>query len=40
MSDQQFVEEHRKTWSGFVKMVVWSTAAAAVTLALMRIFLV
>ena len=40
MSDQQMLDEHRETWNGFVKLIVWSTAAAALTLALMRIFLV
>ncbi len=40
MSDQQMLDEHRKTWNGFVKLITWSTAAAAVTLLLMRIFLV
>lgn len=40
MSDRQFIEEHQKTWSDFVKLITWSTAAVAVTLALMRIFLV
>ena len=40
MSDQQFIEEHQKTWNGFVKLIAWSTAAVALTLLLMRIFLV
>ncbi|MEE8500013.1 MAG: aa3-type cytochrome c oxidase subunit IV [Kiloniellales bacterium] len=40
MSDQQMLDERRETWNGFVKMAIWSTAAAALTLALMRIFLV
>ena len=40
MSDRQFIEEHQKTWNDFVKLITWSTAAVAVTLALMRIFLV
>ena len=40
MSDQQMLDERRETWNRFVKLIVWSTAAAAVTLALMRIFLV
>ncbi len=40
MSDRQMIEEHQKTWSGFVKLLTWSTAAAAATLALMGIFLV
>ena len=40
MSDQQMLDEHQKTWNGFVKLITRSTAAAAVTLLLMRIFLV
>lgn len=40
MSDRQMIEEHQKTWSGFVKLLTWSTAATALTLALMGIFLV
>ncbi len=40
MSDQQMLDEHRETWNRFVKLIVWSAAAAALTLALMRIFLV
>ncbi len=40
MPDQQMLDERRETWNGFVKLITWSTAAAALTLALMRIFLV
>ena len=40
MSDQQMLDEHRKSWSDFVKLITWSTAAMAVILLLMRIFLV
>jgi hypothetical protein len=40
MPDQQMLKEHQDTWNGFVKLIVWSTAAAALTLLLMRIFLV
>jgi hypothetical protein len=48
MPDQQLLKEHQDTWNGFVKLIVWSTAAAALTstaaaaltLLLMRIFLV
>jgi hypothetical protein len=40
MSDQQMLDEHQKSWSGFVKLITGSTAAAALTLALMGIFLV
>ena len=40
MPDQQMLDERRETWNRFVKLIVWSTAAAALTLLLMRIFLV
>jgi hypothetical protein len=40
MSDQQMLEEHQKTWKGFIRLITWSTVAVAVTLALMGIFLV
>ncbi len=40
MSDQQMLDERRKTWNGFVKLIIWSTAATALTLLLMLIFLV
>ncbi len=39
MSDRQILEEHQKTWNGFVKLITWSTAATAVILLLMLIFL-
>ncbi len=38
MSDRQMLEEHQKTWSGFVKLVTWSTAATVVILLLLLIF--
>ena len=40
MSDRQMLEERQKTWNGFVKMMVWSTAASAAILILLGIFLV
>jgi len=40
MSDQQMIEERQKTWNGFVKLMVWSTAASVATLILLGIFLV
>ncbi len=40
MPDQQMLEEHQKTWNGFVKLMVWSAAASAATLILLGIFLV
>ncbi len=38
MSDQQMLDEHRKSWNGFVKLLTWSTAATALTLLLLLIF--
>ncbi len=40
MSDLQMLEEHQKTWNGFVQLMVWSAAAFAATLILLGIFLV
>ena len=39
MSDQQMLEEHRKTWNAFVKLITGSTIATVVILLLMLIFL-
>ncbi len=39
MSDQQMLEEHQKTWNGFVKLLTWSTAATVVILLLMLVFI-
>ncbi len=38
MSDQQMLDEHRKSWNGFVKLLTWSTAASALILLLLLIF--
>ena len=38
MSDRQMLDDHRETWNGFVKLITWSTAAAALTLLLLLIF--
>lgn len=38
MSDQQMLDEHQQSWSGFVKLITWSTAAVALTLLLLLIF--
>jgi hypothetical protein len=38
MSDQQMLDEHRKSWNGFVKLLTWSTAATVLTLLLLLIF--
>jgi hypothetical protein len=40
MPDQQLLEERQRTWNVFVKLMTWSTAATAVILLLMLIFLV
>ncbi len=38
MSDQQMLDEHRKSWNGFVKLLTRSTAATVLTLLLLLIF--
>ncbi len=38
MSDQQMLDERRKSWNGFVKLLTWSTAATVLTLLLLLIF--
>jgi hypothetical protein len=40
MSDHQMLEEHRRTWHDFTRLVTISTAGVIVVLALMAIFLV
>jgi hypothetical protein len=40
MPDDPMLHEHQKTWQGFVKLLVYSTAAVVITLILMGIFLV
>jgi hypothetical protein len=39
MADHEMLEEHRQTWRGFVKLIAYSAAAAALTLILMAIFI-
>jgi hypothetical protein len=39
MSDDQMLHEHQKTWHGFVKLMIYSLTAVALTLILMAIFL-
>lgn len=39
MAEDQMLRDHERTWGGFVKLIVYSTAAVVVTLALMAIFL-
>ncbi len=40
MSDQQMLDDHRKSWNGFVRLLFWSAAAIAATLILLGIILV
>ncbi len=39
MADQEMVEQHRKTWEGFVKLTTYCVAAVAVIMLLMAAFL-
>lgn len=39
MANDQLLEEHRRTWKGFVRLITYSAAATVITLALMAIFL-
>ncbi len=39
MAEHHMFEEHRKTWRGFTKLIVYSVAAIAIALALMALFL-
>lgn len=39
MADDQMLEERRKSWNGFVKLMTFSVAATVITLVLMAIFL-
>ncbi len=39
MADQQMLDEHRRTWRGFAKLMTYSIVAAAIILLLMAIFL-
>ncbi len=38
MSDQQMLDEHQKSWSGFVKLITWSTVSLVAILLLLLIF--
>ncbi len=38
MADDQMIQERRRTWSGFVKLLAFSSAAAVICLALLAIF--
>jgi hypothetical protein len=39
MPDDHMLREHQKSWHGFVRLITVSTAAVALTLVLMAIFL-
>ena len=39
MADDQMLEQHRRQWNGFVKLMVWSTIGVVVVLVGMAIFL-
>jgi len=39
MANDQLLEEHRRTWKGFVRLITYSAAATVITRALMAIFL-
>ncbi len=39
MTDREIVEQHRKTWHGFVKLVTYCVAAVAIIMLLMAAFL-
>ncbi len=39
MADREIVEQHRKTWQGFVKLVTYSVAAVTIIMLLMAAFL-
>ncbi len=40
MAEDQMLQEHRRQWAGFVKLMTWSTVAVVVVLVGMAIFLV
>ncbi len=39
MADQEIVEQQRRTWQGFVKLVTYSVAAVTIIMLLMAAFL-
>ncbi len=39
MADQEMVEQHHKTWQGFVKLVTYCVVAVAIIMLLMAAFL-
>ena len=39
MVDREMVEQHRKTWQGFVKLTTYTVAAVTVIMLLMAAFL-
>ncbi len=38
MADDHMIQERRRTWSGFVKLLAFSSAGALLSLALLAIF--
>ncbi len=38
MSDQQMLDEHQQSWSGFVKLITWSAVSLVAILLLLLIF--
>ena len=39
MADDQMLEQHRRQWHGFVKLMTWSTIGVIVVLVGMALFL-
>jgi hypothetical protein len=39
MADDQMLQEHRQTWNGFCRLMLWSIVAIVITLSLMAMFL-
>ncbi len=39
MADREMVEQHRKTWQGFVKLTTYAVAAVTIIMLLMAAFL-
>ncbi len=40
MSDDHMLKEHKQTWDGFTKLVLWSVIAIVITLAVLGLWLV
>ena len=39
MADDQMLREHRETWIGFSRLMLWSIVVIIITLSLMALFL-